>query len=124
MLVWVEPWRLLEQISLPCRATLPVSALFRKSQISLSGGLVSQSGDNANTSLSYGGSKMSIDGNKTNASFDQIGFVWAMPNGRNSYLNFGFNFHKRRNFNQILSGANNLSNASLIKLTSIKNDLA
>lgn len=97
--------------------------LFRKSQISLSGGLVSQSGDNANTSLSYGGSKMSIDGNKTNASFDQIGFVWAMPNGRNSYLNFGFNFHKSRNFNQILSGANNLSNASLIKLTSIKNDL-
>lgn len=97
--------------------------LFRKSQISLSGGLVSQSGDNANTSLSYGGSNMSIKGDKTNASFDQIGFVWAMRNGQNSYLNFGFNFHKSRNFNQILSGANTLSNASLNKLTAIKNNI-
>ena len=97
--------------------------MFRKSQISISGGLVSQSGDNANTSLSYGGSNMSINGDKTNASFDQIGFVWAMRNGRNSYLNFGFNYHKSRNFNQILSGANTLTNASLNKLTALKNNI-
>ena len=97
--------------------------MFRKSQISISGGLVSQSGDNANTSLSYGGSNMSIHGDKTNASFDQIGLVWAMRNGRNSYLNFGFNYHKSRNFDQILSGANTLTNASLNKLTAIKNNI-
>lgn len=97
--------------------------MFRKSQISISGGLVSQSGDNANTSLSYGGSNMSIKGDKTNASFDQIGFVWAMRNGQNSYLNFGFNYHKSRNFNQILSGANTLTNASLNKLTALKNNI-
>ena len=45
--------------------------MFRKSQISISGGLVSQSGDNANTSLSYGGSNMSIDGNKTKVHLTQ-----------------------------------------------------
>lgn len=94
--------------------------LFRKSQVTISGGLNSQSGDNANTSLKYGNSSISFDGDKTNASFDQAGFVWAMRNGRNSYLNFGFNYHKSRNFDQILSAANNLSNASLNKLSAIK----
>lgn len=94
--------------------------LFRKSQITLSGGLVSQSGDNSNTSVNFGNSKMSIDGDKTVASFDQVGIVWAMRNGRNSFLNFGFNYHKSRNFDQILSTANRLTNASLNKLTAAK----
>lgn len=94
--------------------------LFRKSQVSISGGLVSQSGDNANTSVNYGNSSISFDGDKTVASFDQVGFVWAMRNGRNSYLNFGFNYHKSRNFDQILSTANRLANASLNKQSAMK----
>lgn len=43
--------------------------------------------------------------NPTNLSFDQIGFVWSNE-GYDSYLNFGFNFHKSRNFNHILTAAN------------------
>lgn len=94
--------------------------LFRKSQVTISGGLVSQSGDNSDNDIRYNESRISFDGDKTNASFDQIGFVWAMRNGRNSYLNFGFNYHKSRNFDQILSVANNLTNASLNKLSAAK----
>lgn len=92
--------------------------LFRRSQVTLSGGLVSQSGDNAKTSLSQ--NNFSIQGDKTVASFDQVGFVWAMRNGRNSFLNFGFNYHKSRNFDQILTTANRLTNASLNKLSAMK----
>lgn len=94
--------------------------LFRKSQVTISGGLVSQSGDNADTKVNFGNSSMSFDGDATKASFDQVGFVWAMRNGRNSYLNFGFNYHKSRNFDQILSAANSLTNASLNKLSAAK----
>lgn len=94
--------------------------LFRKSQATLSGGFVSQSGDNSDNDIRYNDSRISFDGNKTNASFDQIGFVWAMRNGRNSYLNFGFNYHKSRNFDQILSVANSLTNASLNKMSALK----
>ncbi len=92
--------------------------LFRSSQVTVSGGLVSQS--DAETSLSRGGTSISFDGNKTNASFDQVGFVYATPMSRNSYLNFAFNYHKSRNFDQILSAASGLSNASQNKLTSVK----
>lgn len=94
--------------------------LFRKSQAALSAGVVSQGGDNSDTKVNFGNSGISFNGDKTNASFDQIGFVWAMRNGRNSYLNFGFNYHKSRNFDQILSVANSLNNASLNKLTAAK----
>lgn len=94
--------------------------LFRKSQISLSGGLVMQSGDNANTNVHFGSNEMNIKGDKTNASFDQVGIVWAMRSGRNSFLNVGFNYHKSRNFDQILSTANRLTNASLNKLSAAK----
>lgn len=92
--------------------------LFRKSQVALSGGLVMQSGEDTN--ISNGVDNATIKGDKTNASFDQIGFVWAMRSGRNSFLNFGFNFHKSRNFDQILTATNRLSNASLNKLTAMK----
>jgi hypothetical protein len=92
--------------------------LFRKSQIAVSGGLVSQ--NDAETSFSYGGTEINFDGNKTNASFDQIGFVWAKRTGRRSFLNFAFNYHKSRNFDQILNAANSLSSASQNKLTALK----
>jgi len=68
--------------------------LFRHTQVSGSFGLVSQSDG-----------KSFQDGSKTSASFDQIGVVFSTRSGMHSYLNFGFNFHKSRNFNHVLSAA-------------------
>jgi hypothetical protein len=80
--------------------------LFRKSKAETSFGLVSQQDASKFSSLG-----------KTNASFDQAGFVYSLRNGRNSFLNFGFNYHKSRNFDQILSASSRLTNASQNKLT-------
>lgn len=74
--------------------------MFRKSQASVSGGLQVFGGNyESNTLNSY------LDGKKTTGSFDQIGFVLTTKAGHDSYLNFGFNFHKSKNFNQLLSAA-------------------
>lgn len=89
--------------------------LFRKSQFALSGGLLSQTGDNSKKNWG-----VSFKGDATNASFDQAGFVWASRTGKSSWLNVGFNYHKSRNFDQILSTANKLGNASLNKLSAAK----
>lgn len=84
--------------------------MFRKSSANISFGLVSQSGAEDFSTA-----------NKTNASFDQAGFVYAMRSGRNSFVNFAFNYHKSRNFNQILSAAaNHVDGASQNKLTYTK----
>ena len=83
--------------------------MFRHSNISLSMGLVSQ-GDATNA----------VGGSTTNASFDQLGFVYSYRNGKTSFINVGVNFHKSRNFDMILSAASQLGNASLNKLTSAK----
>ena len=80
--------------------------LFRRSNVSVSFGLVSQAGVNS-----------VMGGNKTNASFDQVGFVYSNRTAKSSFLNLAFNFHKSRNFDQILSAAASLQNASLNKLT-------
>ena len=80
--------------------------LFRKSSANVSFGLVSQQDGND-----------FANGNKTNMSFDQAGFVWAMKSGQNSYFNFAFNYHKSSNFDYILSAVDRLSNASQNKLT-------
>ncbi|MBQ8486776.1 MAG: hemin receptor [Prevotella sp.] len=53
---------------------------------------------------------------KTNASFDQVGFVYTTRTGARSFVNLGFNYHKSRNFDQILSAANSLNGASLNKV--------
>ena len=83
--------------------------LFRKSAVSTSFGIVSQQDG-----------QDFAEGNKTNMSFDQIGFVYSARSGMNSYLNFGFNYHKSRNFDYILSAADGLHNASQNKLTYAK----
>ena len=80
--------------------------LFRKSTVSTSFGLVSQQ-----DAVEFS------SGNKTNLSFDQIGFVYAARSGAKSFVNFGFNYHKSRNFDFILSAADRLDNASQNKLT-------
>lgn len=86
--------------------------LFRNSQVSLSGGFVVQ-GD-ATTSPKYGSLGATFKGDKVNASLDQLGVVYVTRTGDNSYLNFGFNYHKSRNFNQILTAGNSLTIPSYI----------
>lgn len=84
--------------------------LFRHSTMSVSAGLVSQQD-----------AKKFDDLGKTNLSFDQIGFVFSSDMGDNSFLNFAFNYHKSRNFDQILSAANNvMRGASMSKLAFAK----
>ena len=85
--------------------------LFRHGSVLASMGLVSQQGANKFDGLS-----------KTNASFDQVGFVYASKWDDGSYINFGINYHKSRNFDQILSAANSLSGASLNKVGYAKYD--
>lgn len=88
--------------------------LFRHGMVSASFGFVSQQ-DAAKSTF--------VDG--TNVSFDQIGFVYTNQSRSNSFFNVGFNYHKSRNFDYILSAANTLENASQNKLTYEKgaNDL-
>ena len=44
-----------------------------------------------------------------------------MRSGRHSMLNFGFNYTKSKNFDQILTAAGRLNNASQNKLSAMKN---
>ncbi|MCR5159492.1 MAG: hemin receptor [Prevotella sp.] len=83
--------------------------LFRKSQANITLGLVNQQDGKA-----FGG------GHTTNMSFDQLGFVYSSRTSSTGYVNFGFNYHKSRNFNYILSAADQLHNASQNKLTYAK----
>lgn len=83
--------------------------LFRRSTGSVSFGLVSQDGA---SSFKYG--------NKTNASFDQAGFVYSMRDGRRTFINIGFNYHKSKNFDYILNAASGLNGASQHKLSYMK----
>ena len=83
--------------------------VFRHSNINASLGIVSQM------------DVQKFDGlGKTNVSFDQIGFVYSSRISPTSYLNVGFNYHKSRNFDQILSAANNLRGCSQNGLTYYK----
>lgn len=84
--------------------------LFRHSMGSLSFGLVSQQNG-----------KSFKNGSPTNASFDQLGFVYVLrDDGDNNFLNFGFNYHKSRNFDYILSTADRLDKASQNTLSFLK----
>ena len=75
--------------------------LFRHSTVSGTLGLVSQQDVEKFDRLG-----------KTNMSFDQMGFVYSTRTSGTSYMNFAFNYHKSRNFDQILSAANRLANVS------------
>lgn len=81
--------------------------LFRHSQATVSFGFVSQGG----------GATSFYDAKKTNASFDQVGLVWALQTGDNSFLNVAFNYTKERNFDYILSAAGGLEGASQANMT-------
>ena len=86
------------------------TGLFRKTQATTTFSMQTVSGNDVNY----------LDPSKTKASFDQIGFIMAMPSGNGNYLNFGFNYHKSRNFNSLLSASNSLDNASQNTLSFIK----
>ncbi len=73
--------------------------LFRRSMASGSVGLVSQSGVNTFDNV----------GKKTRASFDQVGFVYAMRNNERSFINFAFNYHKSKNLGELLNVADQFS---------------
>lgn len=83
--------------------------LFRHTTANVSFGLVSQQD-----------AQSFANGNKTNVSFDQVGFVYSRKTGRNSFLNLAFNYHKSRNFNYILSASDALNGASQNKLSYMK----
>ena len=75
--------------------------LFRHSTANVSFGVVSQQD-----------CKNFATGSKTNMSFDQVGIVGSVRTGQRSFLNFGFNYHKSRNFDYILSATGNLNGTS------------
>ena len=83
--------------------------LFRHSNVSLSAGLLMQS-----DGKEFSNSK------KTNLSFDQIGGVYTTRTGQKSFLNFGFNYHKSKNFDYILNAAGSLNGSSQNKQSYIK----
>lgn len=83
--------------------------LFRRSSANLSMGFVSQQDA---PDFGYG--------KKTYMSFDQVGFVLAMQTNPTNYFNFGFNYHKSKNFDYILGAADGLVKASQNKVTYAK----
>ncbi len=84
--------------------------IFRHGQLTFSGGLLRQNG------VEKVGKQ-----HKMNPSFDQLGFVYSTkPNYSGTRVSFAFNYHKSRNFSQILSAAAGLNRASQNKLTSMK----
>lgn len=87
--------------------------LFRRSWIGVSAGATIQKGDSYSNSVYP-------DNGKTNADLNQAGVVFSMQTNENSFLNFGFNFQKSRNFNQILSAMGELSTDELKKGVSRK----
>lgn len=93
--------------------------LFRKNQISLTAGVIAQSG--ADNCVSFGEYAIDFDGKKSHPTFDQIGIVWSTKMRNSSALNLAFNYHKSTDFGQILTAANSLTNASQNKLSAAKN---
>lgn len=86
--------------------------LFRHSNISISGGLLIQANG-----------REFANGNKTNPSFDQIGGVYTTRTGQKSFLNFGFNYHKGKNFDYILNASGALNGSSQNKQSYLKGAL-
>lgn len=86
--------------------------LFRHSSANVSFGMVNQQD-----------AQKFANGNATNMSFDQVGFVYSMRTNRHSFLNVAFNYKKSRNFDYILSASDRLNGASQNKLSYLKPNL-
>lgn len=73
--------------------------IFRSNDLSVSFGF-----NSTGTESTFNGTKMKED--RTRASLDQLGFVYSYKVGNNTslrYVNFGFNYHKSKNFNRLFS---------------------
>ena len=73
--------------------------IYRRNDFSLSFGL-----NNTAAESNFNGSIMKED--RTKVSFDQIGFVYSYKVGNETslrFVNFGFNYHKSKNFNKLFS---------------------
>jgi hypothetical protein len=73
--------------------------IFRSNDVSMSFGF-----NNTSAEGTFNGTTMNED--RTRASFDQIGFVYSNKIGNQTslrYVNFGFNYHKSKNFNKLFS---------------------
>lgn len=79
--------------------------MFRKSWIGATAGATIQQGNNNVNNIF---NKTGV----TNADLDQVGFVYAGNTRKGNNINFGFNFKKNRNFNEILTATNSLYNGS------------
>ncbi|WP_315320905.1 hemin receptor [Prevotella aurantiaca] len=86
--------------------------LFRHTQFSVSGGLLMQSN-----------AKEFANGKTTNTSFDQIGLVYSPSSSYGFKLNFGFNYSKSKNLNNILNASGKLGNGSQNNQSYLKNVL-
>lgn len=82
--------------------------IYRSNDVALSFGF-----NNTAAKSNFNGSVMKDD--RTRASFDQIGFVYSNKIGNNTslrYVNFAFNYHKRKNFNEVFSMGGDLDGFS------------
>ena len=82
--------------------------IFRSNDVSVSLGF-----NNTGTESTFNGTSMKED--KTRASLDQIGFVYTYKIGNTTslrYVNFGFNYHKSKNFNRLFSMGGQLDGLS------------
>ena len=73
--------------------------IYRRNDFSVSFGM-----NNTASESAFKGTGMKED--RTKASFDQVGFVYSYKVGNETslrYVNFGFNYHKSKNFNKLFS---------------------
>ena len=80
--------------------------IYRSNDVALSFGF-----NNTAAKSNFYGTSMKED--RTRASFDQIGFVYSNKIGNNTslrFVNFGFNYHKSKNFNRLFSMGGILDN--------------
>lgn len=73
--------------------------IYRSNDVAVSFGF-----NNTSAESNFHNSKMKED--KTRMSFDNVGFVYSNKIGNNTtlrYINFGFNYHKSKNFNKVFA---------------------
>lgn len=82
--------------------------IYRSNDVAISFGF-----NNTATESSFNGTNLSES--RTRASLDQVGFVYTNKIGNNTslrFVNFGFNYHKSKNFNRLFSAGGALNGMS------------
>ncbi|MBQ0074542.1 MAG: hemin receptor [Prevotella sp.] len=83
--------------------------LFRRSVASVSAGVTATTGNDVRPIANYDKYKT------TNVDFNQIGFIFSTGSSSGVRFNMGFNYHRSRNFNQIINAVGALDDASASK---------